>query len=226
MRKYCTTVVLAVALAAVAAPSSNATTMFNSRAPIGIGSNTAAVAGSTGSNLAASVLGVTGSTVSCPDTTFTVTGVTTTDVRIDPAYGPPGTCVYSVSGTPVSSASVNTTGVSLTLTATHGAFNSGTGAGSDYTVDLSGTIVLATGVGCTLTFPPQSGQAGGTSLQSQNVDSTGVNTTSASPWGSKFTANSLTLTYTASGSCPGIAEHGTDFFISGGFYLKNVWGSL
>jgi hypothetical protein len=224
MKKFLMTAVLAVALAATAVSSASATGMLNSRSPIGTGSNTASVAGSTGPNLAASVLGVTGATVTCPDVSYNVTGVSTSDATVDPTFGPAGACVFNVSGTPVGTASVNTVGASLTLTATHSTFSSG--LGSDITVDVKGPIVVTTAVGCTLTIPSQANKGGGTSIQSQNVDSAGANTTSASPWGAKITATSVSLTYTATGSCPGIAEHGSDSFFTGGVYVKNVWGSL
>jgi hypothetical protein len=79
---------LAAVVAAAAVSSADATPMFNSRATIGTGSNTASVAGSTGSNLAASVLRVTGATVTCPDTTYKLTGVTTGQLLFDPTFGP------------------------------------------------------------------------------------------------------------------------------------------
>jgi hypothetical protein len=222
MKKFLMTVGLAVALAAMAVSSASATGMLNSRSPIGTGSNTASVADSMGPNLAASILGVTGATVTCPDVTYNVTQVTTFDARVDPSFG--GGCLFLVSGTPVGTATVNTAGASLTLTATHSTF--GDGLGSDITVDVNGPIIITTAVGCTLTIPSQSNKGGGTSIQSQNIDTTGANTTSTSPWGAKITATSLSLTYTTHGSCPGIAEHGNDSFFTGSVYVKNVWGSL
>jgi hypothetical protein len=229
MRKFLTTVGLAVSLGTVVVSSAGATTglgMFSSRAPLGTGSNTASVAGSTGSNLSASVLGVTGATITCPDTTYTVTQVSTFDARVDPSFGPAGACLFVVSGTPVGAVTVDTAGASLTLTATHSSFNSAAGAGSDITVDVNGPIVVTTSIGCTLRILSQANKGGGTSIQSQNVDGAGAGTTSASPWGEKIVVNNLSLTYTATGSCPGIAEHGADTFFSGGVYVKNVWGSL
>jgi hypothetical protein len=229
MKKYFKTAGLAVAFAAMAVSSASATAgpgMLNSRAPAGPGSNTAAVAGNTGPNLAASVLGVTGATVTCPDTTYTVNSVSTTDANVSPTFGPAGQCVFAVSALPVGTATVHTTGASLTVNAAHSVFNNTTGLGTDLTVNTAGTIVVTTSAGCTLTIPTQSNKGGGTLLQSQNINSAGGNDTSASPWGSKITATSLSLTYTATGSCPGIAEHGSDSFFTGSVYVKNVWGSL
>jgi hypothetical protein len=226
MSKLLMTIGIAVSLGAVAVSPAGATAMLDSRGSLSsiIGSNTASVAGSTGSNLPASVIGVTGTTVTCPDTTYTVTQLSTLHAKVDPAFGPDLQCVYHVSGTPVGRATIHTLGAALTLTEIHSSWFGG--LASDITADITGPIVVTSDLGCTLTIPSQANRGGGTSIQAQNVDSAGVNSTSASPWGSKITANSVTLTYTATGSCPGIAEHGGDSFFTGSVYVKNVWGSL
>jgi hypothetical protein len=220
--------VITVALAGSTVGLANATSgpgMFASRSPLGTGSSTASIAGSTGANLPSTVFGVTNATISCSHPHVTVTNTSTVDVTADLTFGPHGKCVFSISGTPLGTATV-TTSTSYTYTLQHGLVVTPPGALSRITVDLPEIVVSAPSIGCTITVPAQSNKGGGSSLTLQNVSTSGANDTSASPWGSKVSASSLTLTYTTDGACPGLAEHGSDFSINSSVYVKNLWGSF
>jgi hypothetical protein len=221
MKKFIKTAGLAVAFAAVAVSSASATTgpaMLNSASPIGTASNIAATAGSTGGNLGAHTFTATSAQVSCTTASYKVTTVTTTTSTIDPSYSG---CTFLVSGTALGTASVDS-GCTWDLSFSAATFTNTTGAGSGGSATNCYTQVTVPGIGCTLDVFAQTSSG----IASQNVDTSGAATTVATPWGSKITATNSGLTYTTTGSCPGLSEHGKDAAYSGSVYVKNVWGSL
>jgi hypothetical protein len=149
---------------------------------------------------------------------FNITSVTTNTAHFDASYGPG--CVALVSGTPVAPASVDVN-CQWTLTFQTATFTDTTGAGSNVTVDLPcQTTITIEAIGCTIHVLP--GRYG--HITTQNIDTTGASSTSASPTGVKLTPSIGNLTYTATGACQ-IAEHGTATY-TGPVYVKNLWGML
>jgi hypothetical protein len=159
--------------------------------------------------------------VTCADVTFTITGVTTNTVTFDANFH--HNCQFIVSGTPVGSATVDV-GCDWSLTLHHAVFDSSTGAGTGGTIDTNcTTAVTVPAVNCQINIYGQTRPG----ISTQNIDTTGVNTSSAAPWGSKITASLSGLTYTvpAGKTCPGFAEHGTGAYAST-VAIKNIWGML
>jgi hypothetical protein len=221
MRKLVSTVGLAVAFAAMAASSASATSgpaMLTSHSPFGTASNTAVVAKSEGPNLGAHLFTATSAQVSCSEVDFRVTTVTTNTSTIDPSYSG---CTFIVSGTPLGTATVDSA-CTWDLSFVNAVFNDSTGVGSGGTATNCATQVTIPGIGCTLDVFAQTSEG----ISSQNVDTSGAATTVATPWGSKITATNSGLTYTTTGSCPGLSEHGKDAAYSGSVYVKDVWGML
>jgi hypothetical protein len=222
MRKLVQAVALAVAFTALAASSAGATTgpaMIKSASPFGTASNTAAISGN-GSNFAGPLFGASGATIGCSDVVIRVTTVSTTTIT---GHGAVTGCIFSISGTPVATATV-TAFCTTDFSFTGAIFNNTTGATTSGTLSAAncGATVVTT-AGCTIHGV---GQTLGNGISAQNISSTGANDTSATPWGAKLIANVTGITYTSTGSCPGIAEHGSNGSASGTIVGRNIWGAL
>jgi hypothetical protein len=228
MKKFIKTAGLAVAMAAMAVSTANATTgaaMLKSASPVGVASNIAAEAGNTGANLGSHVFtAAAGATVSCSTATFHLTTpVPTNSVTFRPTYSG---CAFSVSGTTLGAATVDIN-CEWTLTFSSASFTDTTGAGTGGRADVpcSTTVTVPT-IGCTIHVSPVAAAPG---ISSQNVTSAGVNDATATPWGSKIIANVTGLGYTtttaAGGNCV-IASSGSSATYAGSVYQRNVWGAL
>ena len=223
MRKFMRTAGLAVAFAAMAVSSASAATgpaMLTSANPIGVGSNTAAISTVMASNYPAHTFTIGGAIVTCADANFGVTAVTTNTAHVDTSYSG---CQLLVSGTPVGAATIDV-GCAWTLTFHTAVFDSASGAGTGGSIDTNcNTAVTVPAVNCQINVAAQTRPG----ISSQNIDTTGANTASLTPWGSKITGSVTGLTYTvpAGKSCPGVAEHGTGNY-AGAVAIKNVWGML
>jgi hypothetical protein len=222
MSKLITTAALALAFSAVAASSAIATigpAMLTSRLPITRASNTAAVAGNTGPNLAGASFVASSARVACADDDLHITTpLPTNTVHATPTFSG---CVFSVSGTPVATSTIDHN-CEWTATAHHATFNTTTGATSDITLDICELTLTIPAVGCTI-HVTESDEEPGVSLQ--NITSTGANDTSASPWGSRITAGLTGLHYITTGSCPGLPSTGSASY-SAALYARNIWAML
>jgi hypothetical protein len=220
MSKFIKTAVLAVAFAAMVASSASAATgpaMLKDASPTGTASNLAAISGNAAA-FPAHTFTATSAQVSCAHADFHILGVTTNTATIKPTYT---SCNFLLNGTPLAAATVDT-GCHWTLLFHTGVFNSTTGAGTGGSAFNCATQVTVPAIGCTLDVFAQTRPG----ISSQNINAAGGNDTSATPWGSKVIANVTGLTYTTTGSCPGLSEHGNDAAYAGTVAVKNVWGSL
>jgi hypothetical protein len=221
MRTFMKAAGLALALAALTASPASATTgpaMLNSASPIGTASNIPATSGSSGPRLAALTFGATGSQISCSNVVLRVTSVTTTTAVIDPSYTG---CTYLVSGTSLASVTFDTN-CAWDLSFANAAFNSTTGAMTGATVSICRSQITIPGLGCTVDLFSQTREG----IASQNVDINGNASTATTPWGSKITSFPEGVTYTTTGSCIGLAEHGSDSAFATSVAVKNLWASL
>jgi hypothetical protein len=225
MTRLVTMLALTLALAATAAASAGATAgpaMLGSASPLGIASNTAADAGSEGTNLgpgAMTVSGLPGAT--CSSVQFRITSVTTTTATLDPAFQ---NCAVFIGGMEVEPVPI-TTPCDWTVTVQTGGFSNATGHTVAATLRTNCTTALTFDTGCTVDVLAQTR----TGVTLQNVDTVGANSTSATPWGSKVSLNISTLTYARTGTtglfCSTMPPAGTVSLVSS-FYAKNVWGRL
>lgn len=228
MKKFIKTAGLAVAFAAMAVTSASATVgpaMVRVDGTPGTGHNTGSLSGNASTYGASSFTAGGGAVkVQCGTADFKVTSTTTNTVNFDASYSPGGAagpCTFAVSGTVLGTAAIDTT-TSWSLLGHHAVFDTSTGATTDVTVTNSVTKVTVPGIGCTLDVFHQTSRG----ITIQNIDAAGNNTTVATPWGSKIIASVNNLTYTTTGSCVGLPEHGTDGFYSGTVAIANVFGSL
>lgn len=220
MLKLTKATMLAGMLSLSAAATASATTgpaMLMADGTPGRASNTAAVSGNT-TNFPGHTMAIGGLTFTCADANYTVTTVATTSATLDPDYTG---CQIFVSGTPVAGATIDTP-CDWDLSFADGIFNNTTGSASSGTLTTTCvTTVTVPAINCTLHLAAQN--RGGLFLQ--NINEAGGNDTSATPWGSKLTMSITGITYTATGSCPGAAEHGTMTY-AGTVAVRAVTGSL
>jgi hypothetical protein len=221
MRKIISAAAVALGLAALTGAPAGAATgpaMLRDVSPTGTASNTASVATSEGANLPAHGFTATSAQISCADVVYRVTSVATTTATVDPSYSG---CSFVLNGTPLAPVTVDSR-CTWDLSFANATFNSTNGAGTGGTVTTCPTQMTLPAIGCTIDIAAQTREG----ISAQNVDTSGANSALATPWGSKITANVSGITYTTTGSCPGLSAHGNDASYTGSLYVKNVFGVL
>lgn len=213
--------VLMIALAACGASSGRAATgpaMFNGPGPTPPGANTGAVS-ENGATYGPYTFTAGNVNFSCVDMTFRVTSVTSTTAAGTPTWSG---CTYIVSGSSIGAGTV-TLSCGWTLEFANATFIDSAGAVVNGTMATTCTRSLSVpSIGCTIDVLPQTSE--GVSLQ--NIDSAGANSVLARPWGTKTLVSASGLTYTATGSCAGLSEHGSNATDSVTLAIKDLWGML
>lgn len=226
MRHHQKVLLWATVALATAAPAAGATTgpaMLTSRSPVGIASNTAATSGNTASFPGSSYTFPSVAGLGCDDVSFDVTTPVATDtLALRPTFAG---CTVKVAGTVIATGTIDVN-CEWTLAFTRATFSTTSGDSSGVTVSIPcQTTVTLPAVGCTLHVAAVPGTG---AISAQNIDGTGANDVSASPWGVKIVASLSGLRYTttqsAGGNCvfPATGTLGYD----GAVALKNVWGML
>lgn len=202
-------VIVACALATSMAATAGATTGPAMLGPFGSGN---------AASFPAMTIGSGGTVYSCTYVYYDFVGVTTGTATIKPALRG---CQLFISGSPVADVGIDTP-CSWTLSIDHATFDTATGfmAGGTLTTGCVTTVTIPA-TGCVAHLPAQT--VGG--LSWQNINASGGNDTSATPWGSKLIQASSGLTFTATGACLGLPEHGT-FSVISTVAIHNLFGRL
>jgi hypothetical protein len=220
MKRFVTMLAVAVAVAAMTASVAGAATgpaMWKTTTPIGTASNTGAISGNN-SSTGAHTLTFTSAQLSCADAVFEVHAVTTTTLTFVPTWSG---CTFKVNGTSLA----NGTAVSnctWDISLANAVFNTATGAATGGTLSECYTDVSVPAIGCTIHVFAQTREG----VSVQNIDVNGNVSLLAEPWGSRISINASGITFTTTGSCPGLTEHGNDGADAGTVTVHNLWASL